>query len=140
MDAIVCYFKIGWKVVDDGKLLVHFSILPFCPHIKKIFKPTSNNLETITDNESNFNNENNLLLIDVEPALAKGTQIKGKVYFNRGLTSFKNFFQEMLTLYLTIKTLKMMVLIMMRVVQLILPWIVEHSVVSQVVSWILISF
>ena len=43
------------------------------------FKPASNNLETITDNESNFNNENNLLLIDIEPALAKGTQIKGKV-------------------------------------------------------------
>ena len=43
------------------------------------FKPASNNLETITDNESNFNNENNLLLIDVEPALAKGTQIKVKV-------------------------------------------------------------
>ena len=45
----------------------------------KLFKPSSNNLETITDNESNFNNENNLLLIDVEPALAKGTQIIGKV-------------------------------------------------------------
>ena len=35
------------------------------------FKPASNNIETITDNESNFNNENNLLLIDVEPALGK---------------------------------------------------------------------
>ena len=31
-------------------------------------------------------------MIDVEPALAKGTQIKGKVYFNRGLTDLKNFF------------------------------------------------
>ena len=39
------------------------------------FKPASNNLETITDNESNFNNENNLLLIEVEPAIANGTQI-----------------------------------------------------------------
>ena len=101
------------------------------------FKPGSNNLETITDNESNFNNENNLLLIDVEPALAKGTQIKGKVTLIRGLTYFKNIFQEMLTIFLTIKTLKMMVLIMMREVQLILPWIVELSVVSQVVSRIL---
>ena len=45
----------------------------------------------------------------------------------------------MMTTYLTIKTLKMMVLIMMRV-QLILLWTVEHSVVSQVVSWILVSF
>ena len=45
----------------------------------------------------------------------------------------------MLKIFLTIKTLKMMVLIMMREVQLIrVPWIVEHSAVSQVVSWILI--
>ena len=48
------------------------------------FKPASNNLETITDNESNFNNENNLLLIDVEPAIAKGTQIKGKAWRSHG--------------------------------------------------------
>ena len=64
------------KVVS---FLTEQTLLPFCLWLKKIFKPTSNNLETITDNESNFNNENNLLLIDVEPALAKGTQIKGKV-------------------------------------------------------------
>ena len=56
------------------------------------FKPASNNLATVTDNESNFNNENNLLLIDVEPALAKGTQIKGKVTLIEVWLILKTFF------------------------------------------------
>ncbi len=66
-----------------GNYYVNYKCACDCGSLKQcsycFVKPTSNNLETITDNESNFNNENNLLLIDIEPALAKGTQIKGKV-------------------------------------------------------------